>query len=39
MQVLLRRGGALTLATALLVGGACSDKDQPTAATAERVAA
>jgi hypothetical protein len=38
MQGLLRRGGALTLATALLVGGACSDKDEPTAPTAERVA-
>ena len=38
MQVLFRRAGAVTLVTALLVVAACSDKDEPTAPTTERVA-
>ena len=38
MQVLFGRGGAITLAAALLVVAACSDKDEPTAPTTERVA-
>ena len=38
MQLPFRRGGALALAAALLVGGACSDRDDPTAPTADGVA-
>ena len=38
MHVLFRRGGTVMLAVTLLVVAACSDKDEPTAPTTERVA-